>query len=200
VSYSVSEFQTSPANPGEIGDGALSGDPLSGTIAAGGTATISFGLDRLKVATDGNYALEYIFKIGTQEQRLLARFSKGVKGSEPTGGTIVASFMVDSKGNFIQDKDGNFAVGGAAAYEGFVKTYGFEAEPGEQAVIAWIDENKSEEVDQGDFIGIFPDTVTVKAGAKADKIDLGVAFVVQLSSRSEFKQAHALEQALRALP
>jgi serine protease len=200
VTYSISEFQTSPANPGEIGDGALSGDPLSGTIAAGGTATISFGLDRSKVATDGNYALEYIFKIGSQEQRLLARFSKGVKGSEPTGSTLVASFMVDGKGNLVQDKDGNFVVGGAAAYEGFVKSYGFEAEPGEQAVIAWIDENKSEEVDQGDFIGIFPDTVTVKAGAKADKIDFGVAFVVQLSSRSELKYAHALEQALHAKP
>jgi serine protease len=200
VSYSLAEFVTAPNNPGEILDGALSGDALSGTIPARGKATVGLGLDRSKVAADGVYALEYIFTVGTQEQRLLARFSKGVKGSEPTGATLVASFMVDSKGNLVQDNDGNFVLGGGSVYEGFVKSYAFEAEPGEQAVIAWIDENKSEEVDQGDFIGIFPDTVTVRAGATTDKIDLGVAFVVQLSSRSDFRYADALEQALYSRP
>jgi hypothetical protein len=108
--------------------------------------------------------------------------SKGVKGSEPTGPTLVGSFMFDKDGNFSKDKDGNAVVGGAEVYKQFVKQYGFEATSGDQAVFAWTDENNNQLFDKGDYLGVYPEPVTVKAGATTDKVDRGVGFILEVSS------------------
>lgn len=161
VSYSVTDVNWLPTNPTPFIQGLLGGDPTSGTILAGQTATMTMFLDRSLIEADGSYAFEYVFMLDGEPRSLLGRFHQGVVAQEPTGSTFVVSFLADENGQLITDANEAFVVGGAVLYDSFVPAYAFDAAPGQHLVIAWVDENANEEVDDGDYIGVYQDGVLV---------------------------------------
>jgi serine protease len=180
VTYTISSLNWLPTNPTPFPEGAFFGDPLSATIPANSTATMTMGLDRSRLSADGDYAFEYVFDIAGQTVNVLGRFSQGVASGEPTGPTAVFSGLIDANDRLIEDDEGNVVLGGVAVYDAFLSNYSFEAAVGRHFVIAWVDENRNSELDEGDFLGFYPEYVSVASAQNRNNIDFGVGLLMQL--------------------
>src|SRR5690606_26865236 len=145
-------FDVSSGNPASLPDGTIyvpAGVVSDGTLAVGGGAQMSVGLDRNKVPVQGLYSVELIFDVSGEEQRLLSRFStlpSGLVG--PDGPTVVAALM-DGAG-------GELEIVASQSAASFFSDYRLETLPGENMIIAWSDQNRSNAVDDGDYFGVYP--------------------------------------------
>jgi serine protease len=200
VNFSISDVNWLSTNPTPFITDLLGGDMSSGTIPAGGSVTMKVWLDRTKLSVDGTYAFEYKFIINGQEQLLLGRFSQGDATQNPTGPTLVASFLMDDQNMLLVNKDEQFVLGGAQLYQKYVKDYNYKAIAGNHLVIAWVDENKSSEIDSGDFIGVYKDGVLISSKDGRDHIDVPISpsFGTTAASSSRAKLYNSLEKTYKS--
>ena len=200
VSYSIDTVNWHETNPAPFVADLLGGDPLSGTIPVGGSVTMTMFLDRSKIPADGQYAFEYVFEVNGQQELVFGRFVQGGSAGTPTGETLVASVLLDENGDLLTN-NGDVVLGGAVFYQNFAPAYDFEAVPGNHLVLAWVDENATGEIDDGDFIGVYDEEgVLVTEQVGKDGIDVSLsqsAGTAEFSSETEF--GAALEGALKEL-
>jgi len=146
-------------------------------------------LDRSKIPADGQYAFEYVFEVNGQPELVFGRFVQGGSSGTPTGETLVASVLLDENGELLTD-NGDVVLGGAVFYQTFAPTYDFEAVPGNHLVLAWVDENATGDVDNGDFVGIYDqEGVLVTEQVGKDGIDVALsqsAGTTAFGSETEF--------------
>jgi serine protease len=165
VSWSLRGFDVWATNPGSLPDGTVyvpANAVTSGTLSVSGDTVMTVGLDRSKIATDGPYSVELIFDVNGEEQRLLARLSKG-SGIGPSGPTAVVAF--------VEDAAGEPQIVASQSSGGFFANYRLETVPGENMVVAWSDQNNNDDVDDGDYFGIYP-VVMVAEGQSVKGIDI----------------------------
>jgi hypothetical protein len=138
-------------------------------IASGSKETLILGkidIYRDFVTQPGQYAFDLIFTVGDDEARLPVAFTKPqATSTTPQGPMIIAAFL----------DDGELSDSGYYVNEVAFSSYSFAALAGPNLVIAWSDENANFDIDEGDFIGIYPLPVMVSNYQVAD----GVAVVLE---------------------
>jgi serine protease len=166
-SWSLVGFDPSPSNPTSVPDGTVfvpSGVVSNGTLAGSAGTQMVLGLDRSKVSVQGLYSVQLVFDVGGQEQRLQARFSTLPSGGVlPDGPTVVAAF--------IEGVDGELEIVASQEQGGFFSDYRLETVAGENMILAWSDQNRSEAIDDGDYFGVYP-LVVVNEGQSVKGIDI----------------------------
>ena len=176
ASWALSAFDPSADNPGEMQDGSVflpDGAATSGVLASGASTTTSIGVDRSRVTADGAYQFDLLFTVDGSEQPLTVRFRVGGSGTpNPQGPMIVAAF--------IDDGTGELTLSGFQEADAFFATYGFSVLAGENLVIAWSDENDNADIDDGDYIGLYPALVPVTPGATLTGLDFVIERVIGL--------------------
>jgi hypothetical protein len=81
---------------------------------------------------------------------------------------------------FTEDGDGELIVSGFTTSETFFSTFEFEALTGTHMVVAWSDENDNEEIDAGDYLGVFPEFVLLGADEAISGVDINIIQVIDL--------------------
>lgn len=168
VTWSLVAFDTASSNnPSTLVDGTVyvpSGVTSNGTLAASNGTQMVLGLDRSKVPVQGLYSMQLVFDVNGEEQRLLVRFSTLPSGGVgPDGPTVVAAFM--------EDENGEPEIVASQSEPGFFTKYRLETLAGENMVVAWSDQNRSTQVDDGDYFGVYP-LVVVNEGQSVKGIDI----------------------------
>ena len=194
LDWEISHFVPAPDNPGSIPRGTVyvtSGFPLSGTLAAGASTVTRIGINRSLITTDGFYQLELVFtENGATERRLLVRFTKApATQPDPTGPTVVESFIEETPGNFI--------MSGYEERGSYFTSYSFPALAGESTVVAWVDENGSLTVDEGDYLGVHPVRVALAGGEVKSGIVVAMERVVEVTTLIE-RHGEAIVRLLEA--
>lgn len=172
VTWTLLGFDEATDNPAPLPDGALylpSGAPSSGTLAAGASATTALGIERDAITVAGFYRLELVFDISGQEQGLEVRFTIATPPSL-SGPMIVAAF--------IENEAGELILSGFQESAGVISNYSFEVLAGANIVIAWSDENGNAVIDEGDYLGVYPEVVLVAAGQNVSGIDVQVDQII----------------------
>jgi serine protease len=178
VTWTLLGFDEAVDNPAPLPDGALylpTGAPDSGSLTPGASVTTALGIDREAITVAGFYRLELVFDISGQEQSLEVRFT--IAASTPpslTGPMIVAAF--------IEDEEGELLLSGFQESAGAISDYSFEVLAGDNIVIAWSDENDNGEIDQGDYLGVYPELVPVAAGQSVSGIDFQIDQIVSTTA------------------
>lgn len=191
ISYSITDVNWYETNPAPYVTDLLAGENTNGSIPAGGSTKMTMTLDRSKIPADGQYSFDYIFNVNGQPELIFGRFSQGAATGTPTGSTLVASFLLDRDGELLEEANGDLVVGAAEIYDRFVPAYAMDAVQGNHFVVAWVDQNANAEVDDGDFIGVVDETVTVTQTAGQDNVDVtvsqsfGVASFESLSAKDK---------------
>lgn len=133
----------------------------SGALGAGQGTTLTIVADRAGLP-EGEYQGLLTVTASNQEARAAVFFRVGSEPLNDVGGVLVATVRVDDLGNVT--------VGGAAE-TGLSLAYRFalDSDPGDWLVLALADQNGNDELDGGDFWGVFrglddPVTVTVQSG------------------------------------
>jgi serine protease len=177
LEWQIVAFDVYEGNPGQIPDGTfyLPAGTLSGTLEAGGSATVTLGADRTLISAEGVYALDLIFSVSGNEQRLPVRLTKGSASvAMPSGPfTVVAA---------VRDAQGNYVPSGSQQSETFFPAYNVNVTPGENAIYGWADENGNGKIDQGDFLGTYPQLVPVAAGQSVQGVDFNVTQVIEVGT------------------
>ena len=190
ASWRITGFVSSPDNPVATPNGGLflaEGADAQGIVAAGGTNTTRIGVDRSFATQPGTYAYQLVFDVNGVEQRLLLRFNVVAEGGDlPRGPMIVAAF--------IETAPDEFDLSGAVESDGFLANYSIEVAPGDNWMIAWSDDNGNGEVDNGDFVGTFPQPVQVSDSANITGIDFAVSRVVDIGSFDDSVDLPTLDQ------
>jgi serine protease len=178
VSWALDSYVESPENPGTLLAAAVyvpAGAAPAGQLAAGATAQTGLGIDRTKVTANGAYQIELVFDVGGTQQSIVARFRVGAQAStNPEGPMVVGAFLFDD--------DGDLVLSGFQEAASFISTYGFAVLPGDNLVIAWSDVNANDDIDQGDYIGIYREAVPVRAGQSVTGIDFAMERVVEVGA------------------
>lgn len=165
LSWSLVFYEAAVDNPAIIPEGAFYiplAYPDEGMLQPGESVVTALEIDREVLTVDGNYQIRLIFDLGAgEEQMLLVRFSR-ISGGAPglTGPTYVESYVYDSFGDL--DLSGQQWSGGV------LSSFSFDAEPGVTIIGAWLDENDSGTIDEGDYLGFHPQTVNVRVGRSYD--------------------------------
>ena len=175
LSWAFLRFEEDTGNPQAVPDDALSipsDQPSSGTLATGEQTITRVVLDRSLIDEEGSYALELIFSADSEDVSLPLRFTKQIEGGTTLNGPmIVAAFLEDSSGNLI--------LSGAQEDNGVIRDYSFDVLVGENLLITWSDENNNIEIDTGDYLGSYPDWVSVEAQATLTDLDMTLSEVVE---------------------
>jgi hypothetical protein len=108
--------------------------------------------------------------------------------------------LIDNNDGLIKDNNGDVVLGGSVVYEAFKDNYSFEAKAGRHFVIAWVDENDNVELDEGDFLGFYPDYVSVSPSAKRDGVDFEVGLLLQLSAETNKSLIEQVRPLIKQLP
>lgn len=190
VTWKIKGYEPAADNPGTLQQGAVylpEGAVTSGTLAAGASATTSLGINRDKVTAEGFYQLALVFDVNGAEQRLTVRFSKSTnKPPSLSGPMVVAAFI---------EKDGKWVESGFQKSPGVINDYRFEAKPGINIVVAWSDENNNAKVDEGDYLGRYPEGVLVKANEETSGVDITVERVINANALTlSVESLRSLEQ------
>ena len=179
LNWALSGFEPAADNPGELPKGSVylpSGATASGTLAAGESVTTALGIDRSLLIEEGLYQFDLVFEIdGADEQRLTVRFSKLSESTPSLSGPMIVAA-------FIEDEAGELILSGFEESAGVIGSYSFEALPGENVVVAWSDENGNVTVDEGDYLGVYPEFVPVTAGVEASGIDISIERVIEVDA------------------
>lgn len=110
----------------------------------------------------------------------------GPSPSGPSGPMIVAAVQ--------ETDDGELIMTGSQDSGGILSSYSFEAKTGPTLVIAWSDENGNFDIDDGDFVAMYPWVVNVTAGSTRMDVDLRMEPIV---GGVERPHAAALDQLMR---
>ncbi|HEX7021884.1 MAG TPA: S8 family peptidase, partial [Trueperaceae bacterium] len=195
VTWQITSFRPAADNPGSLSDGAVyvpAGSPASGTLAPGASDTTHVGIDRTKAPADGFYQLNLVFDVNGVEQRVPVRFTVGAADAPGLSGPMIVAA-------FLEDAMGELQLSGAEQSGGVISNYSFQALTGSNYVIAWSDENGNTEIDSGDYLGIYPQSVQVTAGANLTGIDVRMDRVVDGSAALPTVSGAWLTQIERAL-
>ncbi len=169
------EYVASPENPGAMLDDAVFANPLSGSLAGGASVDVVLTIDREQVTADGAYQFELFLEADTTDQSMTVRFEVGdLTVGNPDGPTIVAAFLDDGTDELV--------FSGAEDSDGFIAAFDFAVLVGDNLVIAWTDVNDDVEINEGDYIGIYPDAVPVAPSETATGIDFAVERVVDVEA------------------
>jgi len=180
LEWQIVAFDVYEGNPANTPDGTLylPDAVSSGTLAAGGSTTVTLGVDRTLLSAEGVYALDLIFSVNGSEQRLPVRVTKApAAATMPTGPFAVVAV--------IQNAQGEYVLSGSQEGGSFFSEYAINVTPGDNAIIGWSDENRNNEVDQGDFLGAYSQLVPVAAGQSVTGINFDIALVVEVGSLGE---------------
>lgn len=193
LSWSASQFFTDADNPGDVLDNGVSLSVLSGNIPAGGSQTITVGIDRSKATADGSYRLEVELVTGTGTKRLPITFTKNQSSQPPAGdlsGTLVlACFVVgescdDTKSSLVTTSGSGLSVTYTAT----------ELVAGDYILIGWKDSNVNTLVDAGDFFGFY--SVDALGATEVMPPATNIDFLVEAVDSSAAVRAKALLQSL----
>ena len=189
VDWSIAYYLESEANPAPMPENSVfvpTGQPLSGTLAGGASVALRLGIDREVLGTvpAGAYQFTLIFLVAGVEQPLTVRFSTASATVAPGGPMLVAAF--------VEDEDGELQLSGLTFGPTAFNEYAFEALPGANLVVAWSDENGNDEIDAGDFAGIYPGIVVVAAGERVTGVDFAIERIVSVDATGPFA-AYALD-------
>ena len=77
---------------------------------------------------------------------------------------VVASVQEDAYGELI--------ITGSQDSSGVLASYRIASKPGPSLVIAWSDENGNFDIDEGDYVAMYPWVVNVTAGMSRTDVDL----------------------------
>lgn len=175
VDWSITGFDPSAENPGEMQNGTVLVDAASGSVAANATASLVLAIDRSQVTADGAYQFALVFDVDGQQQRITVRFRAGeMTAPSVDGPTIVAAFLDDGSEELL--------FSGAQESASFLSAFDFEVLAGDNLVIAWTDVNDNVVVDDGDYIGVFPFVVRVAADRTVGDVDIAVERVLDLTA------------------
>jgi len=152
-------------------DGSVRMDPLSGSIAPGTTQVVDVAVDRALVTDDGAYAFQLVFDVEGEEVEITVRFVKGAVDTPSLSGPMIVAA-------FVEGADDAWIESGFQFETSFFSTYSFTAIAGDNLVIAWSDENGNLEIDAGDYIGVYPDLVSLAPSATVAGIDIVLERVV----------------------
>lgn len=83
----------------------------------------------------------------------------------PNGPTIVIAVQENPR-------TGELTVTGQADSAAFLQRYSMQVEPGETAVLAWMDVNQNFEIDAGDYVGVYPWPLNVQSGSSRDDVNI----------------------------
>ncbi len=184
LSYSLLGYREAADNPAAVPEGILSraSGNDSGNLSAGESTIIRFSVDRSVLSATGFYQLELGFEvddgINKETFTLPVRITKTSSGEVQLSGPMIVAA-------FIRDNNGDFQESGFQTSQGVISNYSFEALAGENFVIAWSDENNNIKIDEGDFLGVFPNSVNVVAGQTRSGVDVVLEPSVGISSLSE---------------
>jgi len=193
LTWEIAGYDPALNNPGAIPFGTVSVSPLSGTLAPGASTVTRIGIDRSLLTTDGFYQLELVFsENGTTERRLPVRFTKApATQPDPTGPTMVVSFIEETLGNFI--------LSGFEERSSFFTEYSFPALAGATWVVAWVDVNNNGLVDGGDFEGFYPIQVALAGNQVRSGLDIALEQVVDAPALlAQYSEIVRLLEARRA--
>ncbi len=171
VDWVIDRAVPAAGNPGDLEDGSVLMDPLAGSIAPGASQDVEVGIDRSLVTADGAYAFRLVFDVEGEEVEVTVRFVKGVVDTPSLSGPMIVAA-------FVEGDDGAWIESGFQFETSFFSTYSFTALAGDNLVIAWSDENGSLEIDAGDYIGVYPDLVSLAPDATVAGIDIALERVV----------------------
>lgn len=157
VTWEIVAFAAASGNPGTMLTGSVLASAVNGSVPAGGVGSVDITIDRAFVTADGAYAFSLMFEVGGAADALQGSFVKASQAPVlPSGPTIVAAFVDDAFGNPVES--------GYVSDDGFFDTFTFAAKAGANEVIAWVDQDDDLEIDEGDFLGVYPGPVGVAAG------------------------------------
>ena len=171
IDWVIDRAVPAAGNPGAMLDGSVLMDPRDGSIAAGASQDVEVGIDRSLVTADGAYAFRLVFDVEGEEVEVTVRFVKGVVDTPSLSGPMIVAA-------FVEGDDGAWIESGFQFETSFFSTYSFTALAGDNLVIAWSDENGSLEIDAGDYIGVYPDLVSLAPDATVAGIDIALERVV----------------------
>jgi len=176
LEWQVTQFVASTDNPGDMLDYSVVLSDLSGTIPAGGSRVLSLSVDRSLVTADGSYDFAVVFEVVGESSPayLYGSFIKADAAAPPLDGPIVVYA-------YVENDEGELVLSGYVYVDATASEFAFDALAGANQVIAWSDENGNEEIDAGDYLGVFPDLVNVIAGDVAAGVDITIDVVAELS-------------------
>ena len=191
LSYNLLGYREAADNPAAVPGGILSrvSGSDSGNLSAGESTTIRLRVDRSVLSATGFYQLELGFEVddGISKETFVlpVRITKASSGEVQLSGPMIVAA-------FIRDANGDFQSSGFQTSQGVISNYSFEALAGENFVIAWSDENSNIKIDEGDFLGVFPNSVNVVAGQTSSGVDVVLEPSLGISNLSK-EQTSLLE-------
>lgn len=168
VRYRAETFFTSRANPARLPDGSIYVDPfpLDDVLAPGAQAQVEMGVKRGLVPADGFYEFAIQIVVDGVPEYLYGSFEQGTDVAPTLSGPMVVA------GFRYPDDGGEPEVGGVQQSGSPLDAFRFDATPGTYQVIGWSDENDDGEIDEGDYVGIHPNWVTVRSGLEQRGVDV----------------------------
>ncbi|MDR9391392.1 MAG: S8 family peptidase [Trueperaceae bacterium] len=171
LTWEARRFFASPDNPADLLDFTIEMDRLQGQVPAGGTQRVQLSVNRNLVTVPGYYEFAVEFVANGEAVFLPGSFlTSDASAPTLTGPMVVAAFL-DTGGDEPE-------VSGSQEDPGVLTRYRFDVKPGDNTVIAWSDENGNVEIDEGDFLGTYPEIVPVGEGEVRTSIDLTLDPVV----------------------
>ena len=171
IDWVIDRAVPADGNSGVMLEGSVLMDPLGGTIGPGATQVVDVAIDRALVTEDGAYAFRLVFDVEGEEVEVSVRFVKGDVGMPALSGPLLVAA-------FVQGDGGEWVESGFQLEASFFSAYSFTALAGDNLVIAWSDENGNLEIDAGDYIGVYPDLVSLVPDATVAGVDIALERVV----------------------
>jgi serine protease len=175
LNWFIRHYVPASDNPGKMREDSVylvEGVPASGTLSAGASTTTAIGIDRKLVTAEGLYQFDLVFDVDGTEVTLPVRFSTISSGSQTPNGPMIVMAL-------IEDENGEFVFSGFQQSTGFISSYEFDVEPGENYVVAWSDENSNNKIDQGDYLGAYPEPLLVTSGRNISGVDFSIQRVIE---------------------
>ena len=193
LAWQATRFVTNPDNPADLPDFTIEMSRLQGQVPANGTQELQLRVNRDLVTVPGYYEFAVEFVVDGEAVFLGGSFVTADASAPELGGPMVVAAFIDTGGDELE-------VSGSQESSGVLTAYRFDAKPGENVVVAWSDENDNLEVDEGDFLGTYPEPVLVQAGGVERAIDVMLDPVVPTGAGQAGKALpneatkHALER------
>jgi serine protease len=174
-------YSEDPTNPAPLDPGWISGEEVSGTIPAGGSAPLTLYADRAFVGADGAFfaTLDFLESDGAggfaSESFLSIRIAKSSAPVGPTGPMGVYAYVPDPS-----DPSG-WRQSGVVWSPAPFTTFAVNVEAGDNLLVAWADENGNGAVDDGDLLGTHPSLVRVLDGSDVGGVAIDLAPYASLS-------------------
>ncbi|WP_428266327.1 S8 family peptidase [Haliangium sp.] len=177
ANWTVDGFEIAAGNPGTLTDSTLfvpEGSQRGGVIEEGGTFNLTIALNRQLITVPGIYTIDLLIGLNGTPERVPVRFNTLSAGSGgPSGATIVAAVYETALGDV--------EIADSQVENFFFTNYRLVPPPGFYQIIAWTDDNGNGLIDNGDYIGSYPEEVQVLDGETSGGRDFDIAPVLDLN-------------------